>query len=115
MDDSPDRIGPEMTPKEPFANKARRFAKAFTTKYVSKEMIPLPRYLFTGGRDGLIGDYDYAFLFKPNLPFMTKSKRAAPFFGLNDKMPVFLALLLGFQHALSMLAGIITPLIIIAG
>ena len=56
-------------------------------------------------RDGLIGDYDYAFLFKPNLPFMAKSRRAAPFFGLNDHMPVLLALLLGFQHALSMLAG----------
>ena len=66
-------------------------------------------------RDGLIGDYDYGFLFKPNLPFMKKSRRAAPFFGLHDKMPVFLALLLGFQHALSMLAGIITPPIIIAG
>ena len=46
---------------------------------------------------------------------MRKSKRAAPFFGLNDKMPVLLALLLGFQHALSMLAGVITPPIILAG
>lgn len=46
---------------------------------------------------------------------MTKVKRAAPFFGLNDRMPVLLALLLGFQHALSMLAGVITPPIIIAG
>jgi xanthine/uracil permease len=66
-------------------------------------------------REGLIGSYDYAFLFKPNLPFMKKERRAAPFFGLNDKMPVFLALLLGFQHALSMLAGIITPPIILGG
>ena len=41
-------------------------------------------------------------------------RRAAPFFGLNDKMPVLLAALLGFQHALSMLAGIITPPIIIS-
>lgn len=46
---------------------------------------------------------------------MQKSRRAAPFFGLNDHMPVLLALLLGFQHALSMLAGIITPPIILAG
>ena len=67
------------------------------------------------GRDGLVGDYDYGFLFKPNLPFMRKSRRAAPFFALNDSMPVLLALLLGFQHALSMLAGIITPPIIVAG
>jgi uric acid-xanthine permease len=65
-------------------------------------------------RDGLIGEYDYAFLFKPNLPFMKKERRAAPFFGLHDKMPVFLALLLGFQHALSMLAGVITPPIILS-
>jgi xanthine/uracil permease len=46
---------------------------------------------------------------------MKKELRAAPFFGLNDKMPVFLALLLGFQHALSMLAGVITPPIILGG
>ncbi len=63
----------------------------------------------------MIGDYDYGFLFTPNLPFMRRTRRAAPFFGLDDSMPVLLALLLGFQHALSMLAGIITPPIIIAG
>lgn len=45
---------------------------------------------------------------------MKKERRAAPFFGLHDKMPVMLALLLGFQHALSMLAGVITPPIILA-
>lgn len=45
---------------------------------------------------------------------MRRTKRAAPFFGLDDPMPVLLALLLGFQHALSMLAGIITPPIIIS-
>lgn len=46
---------------------------------------------------------------------MKRERRAAPFFGLNDSMPVFLAMLLGFQHALSMLAGIISPPIILAG
>jgi uracil-xanthine permease len=46
---------------------------------------------------------------------MKKERRAAPFFGLNDRMPVFLALLLGFQHALAMLAGVITPPIILSG
>lgn len=66
-------------------------------------------------REGLVGDYGYAFLFKPHLPFMQKSRRPAPFFGLNDDMPVVLALLLGFQHALSILAGVITPPIILAG
>lgn len=46
---------------------------------------------------------------------MKRSTRAAPFFGLNASIPLFLAILLGFQHALSMLAGVITPPIIIAG
>ncbi len=75
----------------------RRIRKEFTTK------------------EGLLGDYDYAFLFTPNLPFMKRAKRAAPFFGLNDKMPIILALVLGFQHALAMLAGVITPPIILSG
>ncbi|CAH0000134.1 unnamed protein product [Clonostachys byssicola] len=68
-------------------------------------------------RDGLVGDYDYAALFRPNLPFMGRKgvSTASPFFGLNDNMPVFLALLLGFQHALAMLAGVITPPILLAG
>ena len=72
-------------------------------------------FSLTVAREGLVGDYDYAFLFKPNLPFMKKSRKSAPFFGLHDPMPVLLALLLGFQHALSMLAGIITPPLIISG
>jgi len=95
-DDSPDTIGPETTPKRSFSEKGRRLIKAFTTK------------------EGLVGDYDYGFLFKPQLPFMKRARRTGPFFGLNDRMPVFLALLLGFQHALAMLAGIITPPIILS-
>lgn len=66
-------------------------------------------------RKGLLGDYDYAFLFRPNLPFMKSSRLSSPFFGLNDPMPVVLAVLLGLQHALAMLAGIITPPLIMAG
>ncbi|PSN69297.1 xanthine/uracil permease protein-like protein [Corynespora cassiicola Philippines] len=96
MSELPDRIGPDHSPKRSFGDKARRVVKALTTK------------------EGLVGQYDYAFLFKPNLPFMKKERRAAPFFGLHDRMPLLLALLLGFQHALSMLAGVITPPIILA-
>jgi len=95
-DDAPDLIGPDTTRKPSIGEKLRRTVKAFTT------------------RDGLIGNYDYAFLFKPNLPFIKKERRAAPFFGLNARMPVLLAMLLGFQHALAMLAGIITPPIILS-
>lgn len=95
-DDAPDLIGPDTATKPSFGEKVRRLVKAFTTK------------------DGLIGNYDYAFLFKPNLPFIKRQRRAAPFFGLNDRMPVLLAFLLGFQHSLAMLAGIITPPIILS-
>lgn len=96
-DDSPDLIGPDHTPKRSFADRGRQVVKALTTK------------------EGLIGDYDYGFLFRPQIPFMKRELRAAPFFGLNDKMPTLLAILLGFQHSLSMLAGVITPPIILAG
>jgi NCS2 family nucleobase:cation symporter-2 len=97
-DHGPQSIAPEHAPApKTFSYRLRSIRHALTT------------------RDGLIGDYDYAFLFRPSLPFMTKSLRAPPFFGLNDRMPVVLALLLGFQHALAMLAGIITPPIILSG
>jgi len=98
---SEDAIVPANARKPTFgdraSNLARRIVKKFTTKH------------------GLLGDYDYGFLFLPNIPFMKKDPRAAPFFGLNDQMPVVLALLLGFQHALAMLAGIITPPLIMSG
>ncbi|KAI0126307.1 permease family-domain-containing protein [Xylariales sp. AK1849] len=96
-DQVPSRIVPDSTPRKSFGARVAGVKRTFLTK------------------DGLLGNYDYAFLFKPNLPFMRKSERSSPFFGLNDRMPVFLALLLGFQHALAMLAGIITPPIILAG
>jgi len=83
--------------KKTFGDRLRSVKKTFTTRH------------------GLLGDYDYAFLFTPNLPFMKRSSHASPFFGLNDKMPVVLALLLGFQHALAMLAGVITPPLLLGG
>ncbi|KAI9655450.1 MAG: hypothetical protein M1831_004867 [Alyxoria varia] len=98
MDPSEDVTAATTTTRRTKAStKAKGFFKAFTT------------------REGLLGDYDYGFLFKPNLPFMRKERRIAPFFGLNDPLPVFLAALLGLQHALAMLAGIITPGLILSG
>ncbi|KAL2128242.1 hypothetical protein VTI74DRAFT_9456 [Chaetomium olivicolor] len=96
-DQVPSQIIPEPAPQRTLSGRLHRLRRTFLTK------------------EGLIGNYDYAFLFRPNLPFMAKSDRPPPFFGLNDRMPVVLALILGFQHALAMLAGIITPPIIMAG
>ncbi|KAL4892427.1 permease family-domain-containing protein [Aspergillus ambiguus] len=95
--DGPDQIGPDLRPRRTWADQARRIKKTFTT------------------REGLLGDYDYAFLFTPRIPFLTKTRSTAPFFGLEHKVPVFLALLLGLQHALAMLAGVIAPPIILGG
>ncbi|PUU73001.1 permease family-domain-containing protein [Tuber borchii] len=93
----PDQIVPSLARKSAFGDHARRVKKAFLTK------------------EGLIGSYDYAFLFRPRIPFMRRPRRSAPFFGLDDRMPVLLALLLGFQHALAMLAGIVSPPILLGG
>ncbi|CAL5874186.1 uncharacterized protein PFLUO_LOCUS8474 [Penicillium psychrofluorescens] len=96
--DGPDQIGPDLSPKRTVGDRARRAVKYFTT------------------RDGLIGDYDYARLFIPKMPFKKgQPRRAAPFFGLEDRVPFLLVLLLGLQHALAMLAGVIAPPIILAG
>ncbi|KAI0106806.1 Xanthine/uracil permease [Daldinia grandis] len=96
-DQGPSQIGPQHEPKKTLSSRLNGVKKVFFTKH------------------GLLGDYDYAFLLRPNLPFMKRPRQASPFFGLNDKMPVVLALVLGLQHALAMLAGIITPPILMSG
>lgn len=65
-------------------------------------------------REGLFGDYDYKYLLVPEIPFLSKEAKTQPFFGVLAEMPIFLGFLLGFQHALSMLAGVVTPPIIIS-
>ncbi|KAN0079128.1 Permease family domain containing protein [Elaphomyces granulatus] len=92
-----EQIGPDLSPKRTVSDKLRRIVKTFTTK------------------DGLLGNYNYAYLFTPNLPFLKIQRHCAPYFGLDDKIPLLLAMLLGLQHALAMLAGVITPPIILGG
>ncbi|SCW04384.1 LAFE_0H12332g1_1 [Lachancea fermentati] len=74
-------------------------------------------------KEGLFGDYDYAFLFTPSYPFrdwINKKRgvqpvvRDQPFFSVYSEMPLFLGFILGLQHALAMLAGVITPPLIIS-
>lgn len=95
-DQGPSQIVTRGEQKRTVGDRVQGFKRAFFTK------------------EGLIGDYDYAFLFTPNIPFVRRRVQSAPFFGLNEKLPVLLALLLGLQHSLAMLAGIITPPIILA-
>jgi hypothetical protein len=66
-------------------------------------------------KDGWLGDYDYAALLIPSIPFLKKRQRLLPFFGVNERIPVVLAFLLGLQHALAMVGGIITPPLLLGG
>ncbi|KAG9067409.1 hypothetical protein KI688_012192 [Linnemannia hyalina] len=67
-------------------------------------------------KDGWLGDYDYAFLCMPTIPCLgKKSNRQPPFFGLKTKLPVLLSIVMGFQHALAMIAGVVTPVLIMSG
>ncbi|KAF9197525.1 hypothetical protein BGZ49_001992 [Haplosporangium sp. Z 27] len=67
-----------------------------------------------GTRSGWFGDYDYGFLCRPTLPGFSVA-RVPPFFGLKDRLPFILAIIMGFQHALAMIAGVVTPAIIMSG
>ncbi|KAJ3343976.1 hypothetical protein HDU83_005428 [Entophlyctis luteolus] len=65
-------------------------------------------------KEGWVGSYDYAWLCTPSIPFLSKSRRPPPFFGLNADIPILVALLSGFQHMLAMIAGLVTPPIILS-
>ncbi|KAJ5151322.1 uncharacterized protein N7482_010574 [Penicillium canariense] len=66
--------------------------------------------------DGWIGNYDYAYLVTPNIwPLNQKYKDyQAPFYGLNDEVPILLTIILGLQHALTMIGSVVSPPLAIA-
>ncbi|OZJ05414.1 hypothetical protein BZG36_02003 [Bifiguratus adelaidae] len=69
-------------------------------------------------RDGWIGDYDFTWLCIPRIPCWRgerKKRRLPPFFGLHESLPLAVALIMGLQHALAMLSGIVTPPLILGG
>ncbi|KAK9817183.1 hypothetical protein WJX72_010737 [[Myrmecia] bisecta] len=70
-------------------------------------------------QDCLIGKYDYKSLCMPRFPFCRnwrKAKARPPqkFFAVDEPLPFILCLLMGFQHAVAMVGGIIVPPIVIA-
>ncbi|ESK97055.1 purine permease, partial [Moniliophthora roreri MCA 2997] len=64
--------------------------------------------------DGQLGDYNYCWLCMPLLLrlFHCKKVTLLPFYGLDKELLVALAIMSSLQHALAMLARLITPLII---
>ena len=69
-------------------------------------------------KEGWVGGYDYAWLCSPSLPFSfgggKAKRRMPPFYPLESDLPILLAIACGLQHALAMLAGLITPPMIFA-
>jgi uracil-xanthine permease len=63
----------------------------------------------------LVGKYSYRTLCVPEWPWCRKQKRsAAPFFGTNELLPLTLAAVMGLQHALAMIGGLIVPPLLVA-
>jgi hypothetical protein len=60
---------------------------------------------------------DYLYLITPNMYPLNKKYRdfEAPFYGLNDKVPICLTIVLGLQHALTMIGSVVSPPLAIAG
>jgi len=67
-----------------------------------------------GSISDLDSDDSSARLCMPALPFGRRKQTPPPFYELDADLPLVLALTSGLQHALAMLAGLITPPIIFA-
>ncbi|CEL05046.1 Putative Purine permease [Aspergillus calidoustus] len=96
-------------------------ADAYAAPSDEGQMQPVSRWQqwrhYWTSREGWIGDYDYLYLITPDIwPLNRKYKGVdPPFYGLNDQVPILLTLLLGLQHALSMIGSVVSPPLAIAG
>ncbi|GLC34611.1 hypothetical protein PLESTB_001242600 [Pleodorina starrii] len=67
-------------------------------------------------RELLVGTYDMRYLCMPVFPFFRKGRGVPPprFFGVHEFLGIFVALVMGLQHALAMVGGLITPPLLIS-
>eukprot|EP00960_Hanusia_phi_P033903 750701-Hanusia_phi.AAC.7 len=59
--------------------------------------------------------YEWSWLFMPRIPCVSSSNIPPPFFPLNQRIPWMMALVMGLQHAIAMVGGIVTPALLLAG
>lgn len=104
------KLHPFINPKGPRSQWPLFFMAVFMEKITRSAKVLVHKCTTS---EGLLGDYDYKYLLVPQNPFSKKAPKTQPFFGLNSDMPVFLGMVLGFQHSLAMLAGVVTPPLII--
>ncbi|KAL4533952.1 hypothetical protein Ndes2526B_g07167 [Nannochloris sp. 'desiccata'] len=60
-----------------------------------------------------VGDYDYKFLCMPTLPYTKNSGIPPPFYSKDQWLGILVAAIMGLQHFMAMVGGIITPPILI--
>lgn len=112
------KIGPEenkMALESSMTSSYEAAAPGTTTKVTFREKASeISEFLTT--RDAWLGDYDYWYLVTPNIPpFNKKYKdKAIPFYGLHDRVPILLTIILGLQHALIMIGSIVSPPLAVA-
>ena len=99
----------------PFPSSPASETEGSTRILPTQKLAALKSYLCS--RHGWFGDYDYFYLVTPNIhPFNRKYKGyGTPFYGLNDEVPILLTILLGLQHALTMIGSVVSPPLAIAG
>ena len=61
-----------------------------------------------------VTNFDWTWLCMPRLPCF-KEPEVPPFYGVHAKLPLPVAIIMGFQHALAMMGGIITPPLLVSG
>ncbi|POS76540.1 purine permease [Diaporthe helianthi] len=72
---------------------------------------------YVTSKEGWFGHYDYLYLVTPNIWPLNKiyKDHEPPFYGLNDEVPILLTIILGLQHALTMIGSIVSPILALAG
>lgn len=87
------------TPNDTKGGDLERVTTVPSSKQTSFGLEDIKQSLTT--REGWLGDYNFAFLCLPNIPFLRpKTKTPPPFFGLNTRLPIVLTVVMGLQHAL---------------
>ncbi|KAK9815474.1 hypothetical protein WJX72_004255 [[Myrmecia] bisecta] len=71
-------------------------------------------YFGSGPKAFIFGRYSYGYLCMPNwCPWRAGGSQAPPFYGVNEKLPLIIAVIMGLQHALAMVGGLIVPPLLI--
>lgn len=66
-------------------------------------------------KKGILGDYDWKWLCTPQVSCSKGPLQPPPFLAKDEKLPLLVSIIMGLQHCLAMLGGIVTVPALIAG